>query len=314
MLLLASCGTGDLSLENDPSGESAPVSDTGVATGDEGDAAQSSTSTVPLVDRLPTPGIGLGVLELDGYAVPILQRTVGGWVVLSPCGNEVEVADGLERTGAHLVLDPGPEVAPIARAIERRLAASGVNTVLSRWANVSIDATTRAALVEPSGAHVFVTLRLVAGNAAAAGPAEVAAVHQIDSAESQRLGGLLHASLTAAMNELAPVWPTLNEPGVYPLLNQRGSDYFVVLRETTGTAAVVVDIPGLGAPAVTELLSTADGQAAMADAVAAAIELFLGSEASGNGYIEPAELVRDAPTGGGSAECDDPLLPPPVDE
>ncbi len=314
VLTLVGCGTGGLTLDGD--GGQTPES------GDGTDAqaaalAESATSapvTVPLIERIPEPGIGLGALELDGYAVPILQRVVGGWVVLSPCGNEVEVTGGVERVAAHVVVDPDSGAAPIARAIERRLAETGVSTVLSRWTDVSIDASTRARLAETSGAHVFVSLRLVAGDSSAAGPADVAVVHQIDNEESRRLGGLVYAELEAALDSLGPAWPALEDPGVHPLLNQRGTDYFVVLRETGDAAAVVVDIPGLGAPATIALLSTSDGQAAIADAVATAIEQFLGSQASGSGYVDPVELVRDAPTGGSEGECNDPLLPPPIDE
>ncbi len=301
-------------LDDDTADQAGGLNDVDTAATATGEAQATVPTTLPLADRLPSPRAGLGVLELDGYAVPILQRTVDGWLILSPCGNEVDVAEGVERTGAHVVLDPDPAAVPIARAIERRLAPSGVSTVLSRWTNVSIDATTRAALAEPSGAHVFVTLRMVLGDTSRIGAAEVGVVHQVDSEESRRLGGLMYANLTHAMDGLSDSWPGLDEPGVRPLLNQRGSDFFVVLRETGDTPAVVVDIPGLGVPALIELLSTSDGQAAMAMAVATAVEQFLGTAASGSGYVDPIELVRDAPTGGSSTECDDPLLPPPVDE
>jgi len=312
-LLSAACGTGGLALDGASDGGSTSLNESDATlAGSEGPSTPAVT--IPLVDRLPAPRNGLGVLEFDGYAVPILQRTVDGWVVLSPCGNEVDVADGVERPAAHVVIDPEPAAAPIARAIERRLAESGVSTVLSRWTNVAIDASTRSGLADSSGAHAFVTLRLVAGDVSALGPAEVGVVHQAGSDESRRLGGLMYASLSSTMNELADSWPTLAEPGVYPLLNQRGSDFFVVLRETAGTASVVVDIPGLGTPALVELLATSDGQAAMAEAVSTAIEQFLGSQASGSGYVEPVELVRDAPTGDLGSECDDPLLASPVDE
>ena len=314
VLALAACGTGGVTLEGKGAEANASAEDSSAAVADSTESATTAPATIPFADRLPSPGIGLGVLELDGYTVPILQRVVGGWVVLSPCGNEVEVANGVERPAVHVVLDPEPAAAPIARAIERRLAESGVITVLSRWTNISIDASTRARLAKTGGAHVFVSLRLVAGDASLAGPAGVEVVHRADDEESRRLGGLIYAGLTAAMDALGSSWPALEEPGVRPLLNQRGTDYFVVLRESGDAAAVVVDIPGLVAPDMIVLLSTADGQAAIAGAVATAIKQFLGSVASGSGYIDPAELVRAAPTGGSGGECADPLLPPPGDE
>lgn len=314
-LLGAACATSDVTLESDDD-EGVVFADGGAlaADGTAVESATGPTSTIPLVDRLPEPRAGLGVLELDGYALPILQRTANGWLVLSPCGNEVTVVEGLERIGAHVVIDPEVAAAPIARAVERRLAQSGVVAVLSRWTNIEIDASTRAALADASGAHAFISLGLVVGDTANPGPASAEVVHQIDSTESRRLAGLLFAELTEAMDALASSWPTLDEAGVRPLLNQRGTDYFVVLRENDEAAAVVVDIPGRTAPAMIELLSTADGQAALAGAIAGAIEQFLGSTAAGSGYIEPEELVRDAPTGGLERECNDPLLPPPDDE
>jgi hypothetical protein len=314
VLALAACGTSGVALDGQGAEANALPEDSSTAVADSTESDLTAPATVPFADRLPSPGIGLGVLELDGYTVPILQRVVGGWVVLSPCGNEVEVVNGVERSAAHVVLDPEPATAPIARVIERRLAESDVITVLSRWTNISIDASTRARLAETSGAHVFVSLRLVAGDASLAGPAGVEVVHQADDEESRRLGGLIYAGLTGAMDSLGSSWPALAEPGVRPLLNQRGTDYFVVLRESGDAAAVVVDIPGLVAPDTIVLLSTADGQAAIAGAVATAIEQFLGSEASGSGYIDPVELVRSAPAGGAGGECTDPLLAPPGDK
>lgn len=313
-LVWAGCSAGGLTLEGD-GGQTNPAGDAADAAAAESDGSTTfAPTTIPLIERLPEPRFGLGVLELDGYAVPILQRVVDGWIVLSPCGNEVEVTGGVERTAAHVVIDPDAGAAPIARAIERRLAESGVSTVLSRWTNVSIDASTRARLAVTSGAHAFVSLRLVPGDDSAVEAADVAVVHRVDNEESRRLGGLVYAELTAALDALGSAWPALEEPGVHPLLNQRGTDYFVVLRESGDAAAVVVDIPGLGAPATIELLSTSDGQAAIAEAIATAIEQFLGSKASGSGYVEPVDLVRDAPTGGSGGGCNDPLLLPPVDE
>jgi hypothetical protein len=308
------CGTSGVTLEGKGAEETVSAENSSAAMADLMESATSASVTIPFAERLPSPGIGHGVLELDGYAVPILQRVVDGWVVLSPCGNEVDVANGVERPAAHVVLDPEPAAAPIARLIERRLAESGVITVLSRWANISIDALTRARLAETSGAHVFVSLRLVAGDAALAGPAGVEIVHRADDEDSRRLGGLIYAGVTAAMDGLESSWPMLDEPGVRPLLNQRGTDFFVVLRESGDAAAVVVDVPGLVATETIGLLSTSDGQAAIAGSVATAIEQFLGSEASGSGYIDPVELVRDAPMGGSGDECIDPLLPPPGDQ
>lgn len=314
VLTLMACGTSGVTLEGKGAEETVSAENSSAAMADLMESATSASVTIPFAERLPSPGIGHGVLELDGYAVPILQRVVDGWVVLSPCGNEVDVANGVERPAAHVVLDPEPAAAPIARLIERRLAESGVITVLSRWANISIDALTRARLAETSGAHVFVSLRLVAGDAALAGPAGVEIVHRADDEDSRRLGGLIYAGVTAAMDGLESSWPMLDEPGVRPLLNQRGTDFFVVLRESGDAAAVVVDVPGLVATETIGLLSTSDGQAAIAGSVATAIEQFLGSEASGSGYIDPVELVRDAPMGGSGDECIDPLLPPPGDQ
>ncbi|MDG1410809.1 MAG: N-acetylmuramoyl-L-alanine amidase [Acidimicrobiales bacterium] len=314
VLTLMACGTSGVTLEGEGAEETVSAENSSAAMADMMESATSTSATIPFADRLPSPGIGRGVLELDGYAVPILQRDVDGWVVLSPCGNEVEVANGLERPAAHVVLDPESATAPIARLIERRLAESGVTTVLSRWADISIDALTRARLAETSGAHVFVSLRLVAGDVALTGPAGVEVVHRADHEESRRLGGLIYAGVTAAMDGLESSWPVLDEPGVRPLLNQRGTDFFVVLRESGDAAAVVVDIPGLVSSETIWWLSTSDGQAAIAGAVATAIEQFFGSEASGSGYIDPVELVRDAPLGGSGDECNDPLLPPPSDQ
>ncbi|MEZ5168640.1 MAG: hypothetical protein R2695_19975 [Acidimicrobiales bacterium] len=82
---------------------------------------------------------------------------------------------------------------------------------------------------------------------------------------------------------------------MHPLLNQRGDDYYVVLQNSPGVPAVRIDVAALG-PREESLLATEEGREMEASALADAVISFLVSDAEGDGFVEPTEPVRDAPT------------------
>ncbi len=329
-VVAAACGTGDGGLElvdpvptlfadDDPQG------------GDEGasesSAAETTEAAVPLADLLPSPRSGgLGVIEIAGVAVPVTAATVGGWEVATPCGFTAEITDRSPRSGVLVVLDPGhggdddgaqvtdPAInedelnVAVAVATAARLEARGIATLLTRTGDIQLPAAARAGLVEAGGALVYVSIHHRGEDGPLAIEPGTEVFHQVDSEEGRRLGGLIHEELTRALIVAGVDWAAPVEPGVRYLLNQRGSDFFTVLRDTPTSASVLVEVASLASASGAAFLATGDAQDREATALSEAVIRFLVTSDAGSGYVEPVERVREAPSGIDTSECLDPLV------
>jgi len=330
-LVTTACGTGDGGIELvDPTPtlfaeDSLPIDD---ASTSESAASDTVEAEVHLRDRLPSARLGgLGVIEIADIVVPVTAATAAGWEVATPCGSTVEISDREPHPAVLVVLDPGhgggddgavsddPQLreddlnlaVALATAIE--LESQGVATVITRSGDVELPASARASLAGPSGALVFISIhhRAEEGTLGVRPGTEV--FHQIESEDSRRLAGVIHEELTAALSVAGVDWATPAEPGVKHLLNQRGSDYFTVLRDTPDVASVLVEVASLATRSGATFLSTTEGRQREAAALSEAVIRFLVTSDAGSGYVEPVERVREAPSGVGTSECLDPLVP-----
>ncbi len=332
LMFAAACGTGGSGVELS---EPTPTvfADEAVEAGDSApsvDAGDGTTTTAPIAGRLPQPRIGgLGVVEIDGMTLAVTAATTDGWAVLSPCGAQVEIGDVVPRSNVLVVLDPGhggddrgatsdastADEADlnlsVALAASADLEDRGVPVILTRTDDVTLPGTARSAVVGPSGALVFVSIHHRGDEGEPVVEPHTEVFHQVGSDSSRRLAGLVHEELTAALTVAGVDWTATAQPGVKHLLNQRGSDYFTVLRETPDAASVLVEVASLASPSGAALLDSDEGRQREARALSEAIVRFLVTADAGNGYVEPAEQVREAPTGGGESECIDPIAPPP---
>ncbi len=330
-LVGAACGTGGGGVELvDPTptlfaeGDADAAADQPESSIDEGTEVHQE-SVLPI----PSPrGGGLGVIEIAEIAVPVTSETIDGWEVESPCGVIVEITAPEPGPAGLVVLAPGhggaddgasgqnPDLREadlnlaVARATAEALAERGVASLLTRAGDRAIPASARAALADPSGALVFVSIhhRDTDGPLSVRPGTEV--FHQAGSDDSRRLGGLVHEEMEAVLTLAGVDWAAPTEPGVKPLLNQRGSDYFTVLRDTPATASVLVEVASIASPSGAAFLATPEAVEREADALTEAVVRYFTSDDAGGGYVVPAERVREAPSGGGAIECIDPVAPP----
>lgn len=326
----AACGTGDGGVELvDPVPTLFADHDSQGSGQDASDPATSEATepAPPIADLLPSPRPGgLGVIEIAGVAVPVTAATVGGWEVATPCGFTAEITDRSPRSGILVVLDPGhggdddgaqatdPAISEdelnvaVAVATAARLEAQGIATLVTRTADIQLPAAARAGLVEASGALVFVSIHHRGEDGPLAIEPGTEVFHQVDSEEGSRLGGLIHEELTRALLVAGVDWAAPIEPGVRYLLNQRGSDFFTVLRETPTAASVLVEVASLASASGAAFLATVDAVEREATGLSEAVIRFLVTRDAGSGYVEPVERVREAPSGVDTSECVDPLV------
>lgn len=282
----------------------------------------ASTTTTPVADRLPPLATDVtgAIRSADGTARAVLGTDGEVWVVAGACGGQAtEAPDTAVQIGPHhVVLDPaeggaargvvaGPVVeADLNLAIARRtaelLADEGVAVVLTRDGDADLGATARGLLGPAVGAEVLVSIHhAAAGDRRTTAPAPEV-FHQIDDPASRRLGGLVHEEMSGALAALGGEWAEVEEPGVRPLLNQRGEDFHVVLQRSAGVAAIYVELVALG-ERETALLAGEEGREIEAGALARAIVRFLVTDEAGDGFVEPDELVREAPTTNAPGAC-----------
>lgn len=280
------------------------------------------TTTAPVAARLPdlADEVAGAVRAEDGTARAVTGTDGEVWFTIGACS-----AEAIEPTATaaligpqHVVIDPGRGGADrgttrgdlveaelnldIARRVADRLTDQGVAVVLTRDQDTSLSNGARGALGPAVGARALVSIRHpVAGDETTTTP-RPAVFHQIAEPESLRLGALVHEELADAFGGIGGEWAAIEEPGVKPLLNQRGEDFFVVLQRSAGTPAVVVDVAALGENEAT-LLTTEEGRSAEAAALAEALVRFLVTDEQGSGVTEPSETVRTAPTSNTPGGC-----------
>jgi N-acetylmuramoyl-L-alanine amidase len=278
---------------------------------EETTSSTAATSTVPVADRLPSlPDDVPGAVRSDeGAVLPITGTDGDVWFVLGPCGeNRVEPAATAALTGPqHVVLDPGGVGADgeVTLAIAERaaalLASDGVAVLLTRSTAVEMGAATRGAVPGAVGAAAFVSIVVGDGDGAST-EARPSVFHRADDADSRRLAGLVHHEITSAFAGRDAAYLVADEPGVRPLLNQRGEDYFRVLRASAGVPSARVELPALAENATT-LLTEEEGRELQSRALADAVVRYLVTNEEGDGFIDPVEAVRIAPTSNTPGGC-----------
>ncbi|MDQ4071116.1 MAG: N-acetylmuramoyl-L-alanine amidase [Actinomycetota bacterium] len=269
------------------------------------------------------------VLSPRGVVVPVLGRDGSGWKVSTPCGREAVLARATPISNGPVVLDPGHggydpgAVGPnglsesaLNLAVSRHAAAAleraGFPTVLTRNGDHGMNLANRARLAVGLQARAFVSVH---HNAAAWAPSRIPgseAYHQVGSAESKRLAGLVYEEVVAALRAYDVAWVT-SGVGVTWRTRSNGEDWYAMVRQPKGVAAALAELAFLSNPAEAELLADPEVQRVEGEAVARGIIRFLTTSDPGSGYVEGGQMPprpRAGPRqgGGGDLECDDPAL------
>jgi len=259
-----------------------------------------------------------------GVVVAVLEQTATGYLVRTPCGNEAVVTDGTPIGGVSVVIDPGHggEVdtgavgtnglmeknlnLDLAQALEAKLIVRGVSVILTRTGHYATILGTRTALADHLGADLLLSIHHNAPTPGASAQPGTEIFIQHDSAESRRLGGLVWQHVVDALSEFDVAWSAAPDAGVLSVLSTRGNDAYGINRSPE-TVSVLAELGYLSNPAEAELFATDQYIEAAAEALADALEAYLGTDDAGSGFIAEPRVFNPQP-GIGSSLCVDPDL------
>jgi N-acetylmuramoyl-L-alanine amidase len=243
--------------------------------------------------------------------------------VITPCGAPATLTDGVPIYEVDVVIDPGHggpvdtgAVAAtgmaekeinlrVSLAAKAMLEERGIEVVLTRVGDYPIPIRTRAEYARLMGAQALVSLH---HNAPAAPASDIPGVEifvKNDSAESQRLGGLLYEATMDALGQFDVDWDRSPDAGVMTVLNSEGRDAYGMVRLPEMPSALV-ELGYIANRAEAELYGTPGYVEAAAGSVADAIESFLGSDAEGAALVEGR--VFNPQRGVGRDQCVEPDL------
>ncbi|MGH9280676.1 MAG: N-acetylmuramoyl-L-alanine amidase family protein [Acidimicrobiales bacterium] len=293
-------------------------------------AVESPRVEAPLVAAAAVPSapaeeVG-AVLSPAGVAVPVLGREGSAWKVSTPCGRDA-VLTSVQPIPKHpIVIDPGHggydpgAVGPngltearlnlaVSQHARAALERAGFATVLTRDADHGMNLTNRARLATNLQALAFVSVH---HNAAAWAPSGVPGsemYHQVDSADSKRLAGLIYEEVVAALTPYAGPWVT-SGAGVTWRTRANGEDWYAMVRQPKGIAAALAELAFISNPPEAALVVRPDVQQAEGEAVARGILRYLRTQDPGSGFTEPypRPTPPPGPGGGPAVGCVDPPL------
>lgn len=338
----ASCGTSGVELadEAQAAGPAESTSSTSTTSSTTTTTTSSTTtSTTTTTTTLPPAPLartdsgtplneqtrGVLITPTDVRA-PVIGRTDAGWRVWTPCGNETDIADGTYVETVDVVLDPGhggtePGATGANGVIEKDLnivvsglVAQGLeslgHTVLqTRTTDIRVPLLTRAEIAHAVDARAFVSIHHNAGTDAPSTDPGTEVFHQIESAESRRLAGLLQEEIYAAMSVHDVAWVSIEPTGAQVRANREGGDFYGVLRRSAGIPAAIAEGAYLSNPPEADLLARPDVQQQEADAIVRAIDRFLTSDDPGSGFVDDPVFRGHASSGTGRAtNCTDPVM------
>ena len=257
------------------------------------------------------------LMSPNGVPVAVVGRTVGGYLVRTPCGNTAEITAGEPIEGVRVVLDPGHggrfeggAIGPngvaehtlnlrLSRAILAELADRGIAAATTRTGNYGSLLSVRAAFADALEPDALISIHHNAPTwQLGDSPGTEVYAQSVDDetprATSERLGGLLYEEITSALAMFADVsWSRLPDAGVLRVLSPDGGDvYGMILRPAT--PAVLVEYGYLSNPSEAELFATDDYIGIAATATANAIEAYLDTDLPGTGFVERPRVFDPA--------------------
>lgn len=288
--------------------------------------AAATPSTPSTVANAPTSTVSsaiLGLVTPAGVPVAVLEELSAGFLVMTPCGFEVELQSGKPLGRTRVVIDPGhggptdtgavganglaeKEInLEVARLVVDLLAERGIDAVLTRNGDYTSPLFVRAHLADTLQADLMVSIH---HNAPTPGPSDEPGIEifiQKDSKQSARLGGLLWGQTREALATFDVAWSAAEDSGVMTVLNNRGDDAYGILRHPETTTALV-ELGYISNPPEADLFSTPEYPPVAAAAVADAVKAFLTTEDPGSGFVE-GRVFNPRP-GVSQDVCSDPEL------
>ena len=259
-----------------------------------------------------------------GVVVAILEQTTNGYLVRTPCGEETVVGQGTPIGGVSVVIDPGHgglvdtgAVGPnglmekhlnleVSQAVQAKLIVRGISVLLTRTSDYATVLGVRAALADHVGADLILSVH---HNAPTPGPSTRPGTEifvQSDSPDSRRLGGLVWDRVVEALSTFDVSWTAAPDAGVLTVLSTRGNDAYGMVRGPE-TVSVLAELGYISSGPEAELFATNEYVEAAAEALADAIEAYLGTDEPGSGFVAAPRVFNPQPGIGGSV-CVDPAL------
>ena len=290
-------------------------------------APVTTTTTLAPLPAAPTSGEVRALVTTTGVVVPVYGGSAAGWQVGTPCGRRTVVPGGTPLFGATVVLDPGHggvetgATGPnglverdlnlaVAKLAQADLQAQGATVVLTRTADYRVTLDERAAIAQRLKPPVFISIHHNGGDDGPSDKPGTETYYQHTSLTSKRLAGLLYEEVYGAFAGRPGItWHANVDAGAKYRLNDRGGDYYGILRSTSGVTAVISEALFLSASASeAALLARPDVQAAEAAAITRAVRRYLTTGDPGSGFVQPIPRRAPAGGGGGAAGCVDPPL------
>lgn len=290
----------------------------------------TTTTIAPLAlddEGVPVNGQTNGVLITPtGWRVPVLGGVDGVWRVWTPCGREALVAGGTFVERVDVVLDPGhggrePGATganglieahlnlAVSKLAATRLQELGYSVLLTRVDDVRVPIATRAEIALAVQARALVSVHHNAGTDAPSSSPGTEVFHQIESAESRRLAGLLYEETVATLSGFSASWVSMGDAGALVRPNREGGDFYGMLRRPATVPSVISEAAYLSNPSEAELLDRSDVQQALADALVRGIDRFLSTADPGSGFTDDPIFRGYGSSGTGrTTDCDDPDL------
>ncbi len=278
-------------------------------------------------DGVPVNGQTDGLLVTNtGWLTPILGPTPTGHSVWTPCGRQADIGGGRVIDYADFVLDPGhggSETGAVGKGglveadlnlavglkIRDALVGAGYSVVMTRQTDIRVPIATRAEIAHALDPVAFISIHFNAGTEE---PSEIPGTemyHQIESADSKRLAGLLYEEVRSVLDQYSIGWVAIPDAGALFRPNREGTDYYGVLRRPSPITSVLTEFAYLSNRAEEELVSQPDVQDQLAQAVLAAVRRFLDTNDPGSGFITDPMFRGYGPSGaGGTGNCTDPVL------
>jgi len=300
--------------------------DEGSTSNGVGIAPLSVPETEPENQRIEEPADKIvAVVSPTGVVLPVVSDVNPGWIVETPCANPAILIDGDPLSSVQVLIDPGhggDETGAVGNNglaeselnldVAERLASfledQGVTTMLTRTNDYRMAIAVRGRLAQVVSPDVFISIHHNGGPTSFIDAPGTLVFHQLESASSKRLSGLLYEELVDALDGLDIRFEAGSPPGAVAMLNQEGGDYYGVLRRTDGIAAVLSEAMFLSNPEEAEALESPDLRQLEAESLGVAIVRFLETDDPGTGFLDPRTFQGPGSGTGGVDGCVDPPI------
>ncbi len=344
----AACGTSSVALSDDDDAPASsttsstttsttvtPSSTTSTTTSSTTSTTTTTTTAPATVDGdllrdeegVPLNGQTDGVLITPtGWIAPIVDTSADGWTVWTPCGRTADLTGGRVVEYADFVIDPGHggnetgAVGPgglreadlnleVALKLRDTLVGAGYSVIMTRQTDVRVPIVTRGEIAQALDPIAFISVHFNAGTDAWSDEPGTEMFHQIESAESKRLAGLLYEEVFGYLEDFDITWVSLSDAGAMSRPNREGGDYYGVLRRPGPVTSVLAEYGYISNQAEEELYSDPAVQQQLADATLRAVRRLLTTSDPGSGFTTDPIFRGYGPSGAGRTDnCVDPKL------